>query len=214
MADILVGYAEDHKLYLDAAVEKLEEREGLKVVVAATTGRQLIDSLKAKPFECVCILDIDMPDINGFDAVPIIRKHWPAMKILILSGYEFPGYLIRMVKLGVNGYFEKHCDIQDLAQAVFALRTANFHPTKVFPARLFAQIVKDEQPYPVLTATEQILLQHSVRSVGYKEIAREMGMGEGQIEHYRKQLYAKFKTNSRQSLVAKAYELGYLYLGK
>jgi len=106
---ILVAFADDHLLVRESIVSFIEMLGGIKVIIEADNGKTLIEQIEhSKIMPDTCIIDIQMPEMNGFETVKILKERWPQINILVLSGFKDDLYA-QMIRLGVNGYLLKNC---------------------------------------------------------------------------------------------------------
>src|ERR1035438_3916432 len=93
---IHVAYAEDYKIVRMGITAFLNTLGGIQVDIEADDGKDLIRQIqKAKEIPDVCLLDINMPGMNGFETIVELKKKWPDIKVLVLTIYELEIYIIR-----------------------------------------------------------------------------------------------------------------------
>jgi len=109
--------ADDHDIMLDGLSEIISTENNLKIVDYAKNGKDLIISIK-KHKPDLCIVDIDMPILNGLQASEIIKKQFPEIKIIILSMHQELSILKKIKSISVEGYLTKTCDKEDLIYAI------------------------------------------------------------------------------------------------
>lgn len=86
---IKVAITEDHKIVRKALVNFINGFGGFEIVINSTNGQDLAEQLAVSATEPdICILDINMPEMNGFETLQMLRARYPDIKVLILSMYE------------------------------------------------------------------------------------------------------------------------------
>ncbi len=121
---IKVAYAEDHIAMRDAMVDYLEKGEEIQVILLGDNGQMLLENMiLADELPDVCLIDINMPVMNGFSLLVEIRKRWPELPCLVLTSFVEESYIINMVKAGANGYILKSCTGKELIDAVKCVYT-------------------------------------------------------------------------------------------
>lgn len=108
--------ADDHKLIRDG-VKALLDSAQVTVVGEAATGIELVELLRDTPADVV-LLDINMPDMDGFEALTAIRAQYPDVKVLVLSMLDHERYVHQMMELGANGYVLKNAGKEELQLAI------------------------------------------------------------------------------------------------
>jgi DNA-binding NarL/FixJ family response regulator len=94
----------------------MEDDPGFEVVGEAGDGRGAIQGISETRPEAV-LLDLSMPDIDGMEAIPEIRKDDPDVAIIVLSGFSADRMENRAIERGADGYVEKGTPIQELREA-------------------------------------------------------------------------------------------------
>jgi len=109
--------ADDHDIMLDGLKGIISNEDNLKIVNYAKNGKELVDLVnKHKPD--LCIVDIDMPILNGLQASKLIKKNHPEIRIIILSMHQDISILKKIKSIKVEGYLIKTCDKEDLIFAI------------------------------------------------------------------------------------------------
>src|SRR3569833_327177 len=95
---ISIAYAEDQPIVRKGVIGFIEEDSDLKVTIEAREGIELIDAIRqAEYIPDLCILDINMAGMNGFDTLIALNIEWPEIKVLVFSVFELDIYIIRMI---------------------------------------------------------------------------------------------------------------------
>lgn len=208
---ILVAYAEDHHLVRETVVKFLEELGGLKVIIQAENGKEVIRKIEAAAIKPdVCILDIVMPEMNGFDTVTKIKSLWKEIKILVLSGYLSEEYLVKMFLAGADGYLTKKVHPNEIKKAIVDIYHYGISNTEHFSQEFIRKMRKKEKYAIVLSEKEIQLLKLSIEDKTFEEIAALMNLTSRSIEGNRKRLYEKIGVKSRTGLVKYAVKNGYV----
>lgn len=210
---LLLAYAEDHTIVRKGIISLLHANTDIQVVIEAADGSHLIQQIKAAVIlPEICLIDIHMPKMDGFECIAAIRRQWPDMKILVLTALTENIYIMKMLKAGVNGFLLKGCDVAEIKDALMAIRTAGQYYSGAFNRRSMNAIEDKLLTIPVLTKREHEVLRLSVSDLAYPEIALELGASVRSIQGIRDSLFRKLEVHNRASLVAKAVRMGLLYL--
>jgi len=208
---IYVAFADDHKIVRESVVFFLESQAEIKVVIQASNGKDLLEKLEsAKIQPQVCILDIMMPLMNGFETIGRLKTKYPDLKILVLSGFLREPYIINMIKAGANGYLSKNCHPKEIAQAIQEIVNGDFYCGENFTPRFVTAVRKSEAKTANLTEREAQLLKWCIEDMTYGEISRKMNTTEKSIEGYRNKLFQKLGVKTRVGLAIYAIKYGYV----
>ncbi|MCB0699992.1 MAG: response regulator transcription factor [Chitinophagales bacterium] len=212
MSDIIkIALADDHTLFRKGVEELIDDFENMEVLYSVGNGQELVDKLKvSKELPDVCLLDINMPELNGFETAKQIKENWPDIKILAVSVYDSEFNIIGMLKAGAGGYVLKDSQPDALQRAIEGVYKNGFYHSELVTGKILHQLIS--QPQEVSSAQlnekEITFLKHCCSEMTYKEIADIMGISHRTIDSYRDQLFAKLDIRSRTGLVMYALKTG------
>ncbi len=207
---INVALADDHAMLRKGVAGMLSQFENIAVVMEAGNGRELIEKIQtAAKVPDVCIIDINMPVLNGYDTASEIRRQWPAIKILALSMYDTELNVIKMLRNGANGYVLKDSDPEELRVAINAVHKNGFYHSDVVTGRMLHILHDPEGRMNVeLSDRELHFLKFCSTELTYKEIADEMCLSPRTIDGYREALFKKLNITTRTGLAMYAIKAG------
>jgi len=207
---IRVALADDHTMLRRGIISILNESSRFSVVADASNGRDLIEAIaRLKVPPDVCLLDINMPHMNGYDTIKALRAKYKNMKFLVLTMLAHEFVIIKMLRLGANGYLLKEDDPNELKRAIESVYEKDFYHTELVNGHLIS-LVKSGVEYKkiVLNDQEQRFLELSCSEMTYKEIADIMKVSARTVESYRDMLFDKLNVKSRTGLAIYALKLG------
>lgn len=208
---VYIAYAEDHSFVRTTIVDYLQKLGGIEIMIQAGNGRELIEKISAaKILPQVCLIDIAMPEMNGFETVVAIKKRWSKIKLLVLSGFLSEEYVIRMILSGVDGYLTKNSDAMVIKQAIIDLHQTGWCNTELITPKFLKSVRSGKFDLPHLTGKEIQLLKLSIQDKTYEEIAALMDSTPKSIEGHRSRLYAKLEVKTRAGLAMYAVRYGYV----
>ena len=117
MSRINVLLTDDHQIIIDGLKSLLKNQDEINVAAEACNGREAIRILELISID-VLLMDIDMPVMNGIDALKEIRKNHPKVRVIILSMHNEAGMIKSLIDLGANGYLLKSCTQGELVEAI------------------------------------------------------------------------------------------------
>ena len=206
---IRVAYADDHKVVRKGIISFINRLGGIQVDIEADNGRDLIKQIEAaKEIPDICMLDINMPEMNGFDTIIELKKKWPDIKVLVLTVFDVEIYIIRMIMYGANGYLLKSCDPDEIKNAIVSIYNHGMYYSDVVTRHFFNSVKNKEIKIPNLTGREIQVLNLCCGDLSYAQIAEKIGTTTRSVEGYRDSLFKKLNTNSRVSLAMFAVQFG------
>jgi DNA-binding NarL/FixJ family response regulator len=119
---ITVALVDDHKIFRQGLIEVLHHL-GYLVTIEASNGKELLDTLAKNTLAKntipdICILDIHMPVMDGFETTRRLRKKYPQVKILAFSTDNTDVSVTKMIANGAHGFLEKGGSLEDISQSL------------------------------------------------------------------------------------------------
>ncbi|MDJ1497423.1 response regulator transcription factor [Cytophagaceae bacterium DM2B3-1] len=206
IGQIQVALVDDHKLFRRGLVELINGFTDYKVVLEATNGKEFIQKLSSEPLPDLVLLDVNMPEMDGYETATWLRKHHPSIKILVLSMYDSETAIIKMLRIGVSGYILKDAETHELKHALDDLIQKGFYYSDLVSGTLAKSIAKPMVETHVqhihgLNDREIEFLKMVCTELTYKEIADQMCLSVRTIDGYREHLFEKLNVRSRVGLV-------------
>lgn len=206
----LVAVADDHALVRESISNMISTFKDFQVTIKASNGKELIEMLKkAKPFPEICILDIQMPEMNGYEAMVHIQKKWPDLKVLALSMLDDEFAIIRMLKLGASGYLVKASGLEELHKALIYLKEKGYYSSELIASN-YLRSIKNDKEYAISNISERQMefLKYCCTELSIKEIAAKMSISTSTALSYRNALCDKLNLTTRQGLAIYAIKTG------
>src|SRR3546814_922314 len=210
---IHVAYAEDYPVTLQGTVQMILPMGGIAIDFTARDGKELIEQLcLAEKLPDICLLDVRMPVMDGFETLKEIKIRWPAMKSLVISAYISEDYVLRMIQCGANGYLPKHCEIEDIHNAITVIYHEGYYYSDVADSKLFHLAQANAIKIPVMTEPETDVLRLCCYDLTYQEMADMLDCSLFSVEGCRNRLFAKLNVHSRVGLALYAVQFGLVEL--
>ncbi len=215
MANIVL--VDDHAL-LRKGLATLVKNLGHEVLFEADNGKHFIENLQPKSLPDIVLLDINMPEMDGYQTAGWIKTNHPSIKTLALSMYDDENSIIRMLKNGAKGYLLKDSEPSELQDAIVALMKKGYYYSDLVSGKLINAINKidddgsDLKNLIKLTNREIDFLKYTCTELTYKEIADELCVSPRTVDGYRGDLFEKLQVKSRIGLVIYAIRNGIVIL--
>lgn len=123
---IKIAIADDHKIFRDGIKMALSPRENLKMIWEAEDGKDLLHKMTIKKPDLL-LMDIRMPEIDGINAIEMLRKEYEDLKIIVLSMYDDQQMISKMMEMGANAYLTKTTDPEEIYEAIIACMNEEFY---------------------------------------------------------------------------------------
>ena len=211
MANIVL--TDDHSLLRNGLAE-LVKSQGHTVLFEADNGKDFIAKLNTKSLPDIVLLDINMPEMDGFETAQWIKQNHPQVHVLALSMYDNETSIIRMLKCGAKGYILKDSEPAELKMAIDDILNKGFYYSELVSGKLMHAInnmdddgdgLKNLVP---LNDRETDFLKYACTEMTYKEIADKMFVSPRTIDGYRDALFEKLRLKTRVGLVMYAIKNG------
>ena len=118
---IKVALADDHILLRNALASLIDRFENCKVVMQASNGKELSIAISKDNLPDVVLLDLNMPEMNGFETATWLRDNHPSLHVLMLTMYDSELTLIRLLQAGVKGFLKKDIHPNELKYAIHSV---------------------------------------------------------------------------------------------
>jgi DNA-binding NarL/FixJ family response regulator len=203
MANIVL--TDDHIL-LRNGLAQLVQSLGHIVLFEANNGKDLITKLDATNLPDLVLLDINMPEMDGYETAQWLKQNHPDVNVLALSMYDNENSIIKMLKCGAKGYILKDSDPAELKAAIDAVMSKGYYYSDLVSGKLIHAINKiDDAGSDIHTVTnlserETDFLKYSCTELTYKEIAEKMFVSPRTIDGYRDALFEKLNIKTRVGL--------------
>jgi len=213
-----VVLVDDHVLLRHGLANLIESFGDYKVLFEADNGKDFMERLDKAYLPELVLLDINMPEVDGYETCLWLKNNYPKIKVLALSMYDNENAIIRMFKAGAKGYILKDCDPAELREALNALGVKGFYYSEMVTGKLIHTINSlDEKDNHVknvfrLNDREITFLKLVCTELTYKEIADKMFLSPRTIEGYRDALCEKLNIKTRVGLAMYAIKSGIMSL--
>ncbi len=198
--------ADDHPLVLEGVRACLDNVDHVEVVATARTGREAL-RLASECSPDIVLLDINMPEFNGLDAIKVFKEQLPAIRILILSMHDNREYISTALTYGARGYVLKDVPVKEIVAAIDAIHSGGtFFSSGISTAILTHD--NSEHPSGPLTAREQTILLLLAEGDSNKEVARKLHISFRTVETHRKNIKKKLGITTTAGLTRYAMENG------
>ncbi len=203
MEKITLLITDDHKLIREAWSSILNSDSRFKVVAESGSGEEAVELAKQlRPN--VVILDINLPGMNGFDTIPLIRKFSPGSKILGVSLHTQPTYARKMIQKGALGYVTKNSSREEMFKAIIEIHNGRKYICDEIKNILSEQMLNGDEHTSGLNSLSQReieIISFIKKGHSSKEIADILSLSAKTIEVHRYNLMKKLNLRNAAALV-------------
>lgn len=204
---IKVLLVDNHPLVLDGLRAVLETYDDIEIVGAAPNARAALDiALETRPD--VVLMDINMPMMNGIDAIELFKRQVPATRILMLSMHDSREYISTSIMRGASGYILKDVSTTEIVAAIHAVAAGGTYFSSGVSEALLDGGERRADSAAILSARENDVLALVAEGGSNREIATELGISEATVETHRKNIKKKLGIASTAGLTRYAIENG------
>lgn len=204
-----IAIVDDHNLFRKGLIKLINlsnTQNNYTVIFEAENGNDLKEKLNKKTIPDLILMDIDMPDMDGYEAVSWLQKYHPDISILVVSMFESEESILRMLRLGVKGYLSKDIEVEDMHTALEAIVNKGYYYSDLV-AGVMAEKIKNDPKGEVisgkandLSENEREFIRLACTEFTYQQIADQMHLSPKTIDGYREALFRKFNVKSRVGL--------------
>jgi len=197
---------DDHALLREGIAALVGSQEDLELVAEAANGREAIEQFR-KHRPDVTLMDLQMPEMNGIDAMSAIRGEFPDARIIVLTTYAGDVQVMRALKAGARAYLLKGLLRKELLETIRAVHSGQ---KRVLPevATGLAEHATDD----TLTGREIEVLGLIAGGNANKEIAAQLSITEETVKGHVKNILAKLRANDRTHAVTIGLKRGIIEL--
>jgi len=205
---------DDHVLLRNGLASLIRGFGEYEVLFEACGGKDLIRQLQNSRLPDIILLDINMPEMDGYDTACWLRRNFPEIKVLVLSMYDTDSAIVRMLKNGAKGYVLKDIDAGVLKVALDSVLEKGFYYTDMVTGKLIHTISTLDDPEMrmrrllALNERELEFMKLVCTEWTYKEIADRMYLSPRTIDGYRDALFEKLNVRTRVGLAMYAVRSG------
>ena len=204
--------------------DKLLRHNSFEIALIAENGKDFLSRMKSIPVDKlpdVVLMDLEMPEMDGVDAVAAGSYLYPSVKFVMLTIFDDEEKIFKAIKAGAFGYLLKDESSENIAEVLTQMSDNGVGPISPGIAYKILQLVqnnnislhqkavidKEKTPFN-LTEREQEILRLLVQGLLYKEIGNRLDISPNTAKKHVLNIYAKLHVNSKAQALALAYEKG------
>ncbi|PAD58544.1 hypothetical protein CHH92_18890 [Bacillus sonorensis] len=211
---IKIILVDDQPGILDGLKTTLESHSQLQIVGIAESGEDAL-SLCSLNQPDIVLMDVNMPNMNGIEAMEAIKEKNSLIKVVILSSFENIDQAVEALQKGANGYLLKSIQSKELIETLRFIHRGDTIIYHEIANQVFEKLQEqnasggkhDKNDYG-LTSREIEIIRFLAKGMRYKTIAARLYLSEGTVRNYASEMYAKLGVSNRDQAVEKCIENG------
>lgn len=207
MSEITIAIVDDHQLFRNGLTSLLSDHDGFEVVTSLSHGKELMDYLKANPAPHIILLDLTMPEMDGFTVLKKLKKQYPQIKTIAISMHDDGHYIVKCVRNGAFGYLLKNADEEELIQAIETVYEGKKYFNQEISERMINLMAMEGSQPKALSAKETEVLALISDGLTTKEIADQLFISTRTVETHRANMMKKLEVKNTAELIKKAAKL-------
>jgi DNA-binding NarL/FixJ family response regulator len=223
MNNLRIGITDDKAVNRNNIAEKIKQFEDLQLCFTAVNGNDCLEQLKGLPLDKmpqVMFMDIEMPEMDGIQAISIARSLYPDIYFIVLTVFDDDDKIFEAIKAGAHGYMLKDENAAALHNAVLNVVEHSGAPMSPAIARKALQLLSQasvniaeksnafEDISSLLSEREKEILQLTVKGHDAKRIAEITGISVLTVRKHISNIYQKLHVNSKAQAMRIAYDSG------
>ena len=203
---IRVLTVDDHALLRDGIAALIESQADMVQVAEAANGREALELFRTHRPD-ITLMDLQMPEMSGIDAIGAIRSEFPEARIVVLTTHAGDVQVSRALKAGARAYLLKGLLRKELLETIRAVHAGHKRLSSEVAAEIAEHATDD-----LLSPREIDVLRLVARGNANKEIAAQLSLTEETVKSYLRSILAKLSANDRTHAVAIGLKRGIIDL--
>ncbi len=208
-SQINIVIVDDQKLIRQGIIKMLEEHQHINVVHEAADGIEIINWLKENKKKIqidVILMDMQMPNMDGWEATELITRKYSRIKVIGLSSYDNEAFVDRLMKNGGCGYLLKVQEINEIVLAIEQVMENGYYftdrvPVSKIQAYLNKRILVPSFNTSILSDQEIKIVQLICQEKTSQEIAKDLFIATKTVESHRERILAKVNAKNVVGIV-------------
>lgn len=203
---VSVWLIEDNHIFRRTVSRVLNDQPDMECPHAFASAEDAVDALMGGAVPDVILVDVQLPGLNGIEAVKTIKSITPATRVVMLTAFDDPDKIFRAICAGASGYLLKTSSIERIVESIHQVLAGGAPLTPQVAQSvldMFASLTRPAHDYG-LTEREKRVLELMTQGFTTKEIADRLEVSYHTVDTHLRNIYSKLHVHSRTGAVAKA----------
>jgi len=206
--------ADDHPVVREGLVTMLSRENDIEVVGEAQNGKVAIEKARELKPDIV-LMDLRMPEVDGIEAIRLIKSENPQVKFIVLTTYDNDEYIFKGIEAGARAYLLKDAPRAELFKAIRAVSRGESLIEPAIAGKVldrFAELSRQTQSPEALSERELEVLTLIAKGTSNKLIATNLNIGESTVKTHIQSIFHKLNVSDRTEAVTEAIKKGIVHL--
>ncbi|MBS1628528.1 MAG: response regulator transcription factor [Bacteroidetes bacterium] len=216
--NIRIALVEDNPVNRNTFQQNVMQYEELKIVFIANNGEECLEELRRLPpnlFPQIIFMDIEMPKLNGIQAISVAKSLYPQIHFVVLTVFDDDEKIFEAIKVGASGYLLKHETAVFLKDAIINIIEYGGAPMSPAIARKTLEILSkstfsdgkqsSSQLPEILSDREKEILYHTVNGLDSKSMAQLLNISTSTAHNHIANIYKKLHVRSKAQVISLAH---------
>jgi len=201
---IRIALIEDDKVVRNNLAEFFSRQSELECVIAAASVDDFFEKAENVKVLDIVLSDIGLPGLSGIEAIPLIKKKFPEVSIIILSVYADSDRIFKALCAGAVGYLQKDTPVDEILDCINIISKGGSAMSPTIARKVVDYFAPKRTYNEPLTAKEQQVVTAMVDGLSYKMIASRLGIALETVRQHIKNIYRKLHVNSKGEVIVKS----------
>lgn len=207
MNKIKIAIVDDHQLFRDGIHSLLSKNDDFEILISSENGKDFFDKLKSGNLPEIVLLDLTMPEMNGFEVLVKLKKKYPNIKAIAISMHDDGNYIMQSIRAGAYGYLLKNADEEELLKAIDTVLNGNKYFNQEISQKMINIMSLEGVSPKKLSPKEMEILKLIAEGHTTKEIAQNLFISTRTVETHRNNMMKKLEVKNTPELINKASQL-------
>jgi DNA-binding NarL/FixJ family response regulator len=200
---------DDHPIVRQGLVSVLSDEDDLEVVGEAGSGREAL-GLVSRLRPDVVLLDLEMPDLDGIEAIPRLLAELPGLGVLVFTAYDTDERVLGAVRAGARGYLLKGASADEISRGIRTVNSGGSYLEPRVASKVMAEVSSPRRTPNALSQRERDVLRLVADGLPTKQIALNLSISERTVKFHVNSIFHKLGADNRAQAVALAAQRGLL----
>jgi DNA-binding NarL/FixJ family response regulator len=210
MSTIKVAIVDDHNLFREGLYSLLSSNESLELIINVGNGQEFFEKLNQGLTPDIVLLDLTMPEMDGFEVLKLLQKQFPKVKSIALSMHDDGNYVVKCLKSGAMGYLLKNTDEQELFRAIEMVYRGEKYYNQEITNTIINTMSESGPKTQKLSPKEEEILALIAEGKTTKQIAYQLFISTRTVETHRVNIMKKLNAKNTAEMIKIAAKLDLL----